>query len=186
MKMSKPASTLSRSLSAGWFALLAASLSLVGLVLVVPNELVDHVGRDQVFWLGAGLVLVIALVCSPLLIAAAIVGTRSRIPRPTPTFPTLGGFALYVVVVATASSLLALVTLVSFGPRIGAGEQFEELALLWAVSNLAYVGGALLSFPLYRKYRAAKQWYSPAVLFLVNVLGVLLVGILTIWVWVRL
>jgi len=69
---------LSKLLFRIWLGTTAGSVLIAALFLLIPNELIEHVGFTRVFTYALSFVLAVAIVTLPLPIAAAIVDARAR------------------------------------------------------------------------------------------------------------
>ena len=61
-----------------WMVIVSAAVFFAGLLFVIPNELVGHVGTYRMVSYAAGFVLFVAIAGLPLLVVAAILDRRGR------------------------------------------------------------------------------------------------------------
>jgi hypothetical protein len=178
--------SVARALVIAWFGAVAAALYLVGVTLLLPNELTEHLGYERVFWLGVGFILALAVFLLPLLVVGALAGTGTPRPLFLASPVSSYGFLLYALALTVATSLISLVCLVALGPRVDTGERFEELVFFWLNCHLLFAASSILSYPVYKTYCATRAWYGTTAIFLGNMIAVVLIGIGATWAWIHL
>jgi hypothetical protein len=168
-------------LVASWFGLVGGAAALLLTFLLVPNELVSHVGRPDMFWFGMGLVILVATILLPLLILGTDYSRGSASESASGILPSWPGFVLYAASLAVSASLAVLLILVALGPQFKSGEHFEAVSISWLHANIAFLGLSFLSLPVYRIFCASTASYMPGLLYVLNLTLVAIVGMGITW-----